>query len=792
MRSIILFFLFLSPILIHAQYEVKGKVMAEEEAIGWANIVLLNAHDEMVQGTTSDEDGMFNMNVDKGNYKIQITFLGLADWEQEIQIESDYDMGIILLKEDANTLDDVVVTARRKLIEHNANGFVFNVENSVAATGGNGLDVLKVTPGINVQNNSVQMIGRGASQVMVNGRLLPLSGDDLIDFLNSLSSDDIKKIAIIKNPSAQFDAEGNGGLIDIILKKGVQNSWKNSTTFSHNQNTYFFQTLKNNFYYSKDKINFSLSANGTLGHLREIEQFDVYFPSSTWEFITDTKKNKESYSGRIALDYQLSPKTSIGGQYYSSYAKPRFPSNGFTNIYNEQNQLDSTFVNKGDSRRVISSQVSNLHLISNLDSLGRQLSLDVDFFNFKNNLDQDNIIHTVSPENTFIGVNYSAQNKAIQQINNFSGKAHMDHPLKAFNLSYGAKVSFLKTENDFQNYRTASGYPVLDTSVSNLFEYTENIQAIYVNASKEWKDKWSLQLGLRLENSQTKGLSKTLDQTNKNQYIQFFPSLYLGHKINDKHRLSFNYGRRISRPNFRDLNPFRVYANSSTYSEGNPFIQPSYTHNFDLNYHYNGIWTGNFFMNYMEEGFGTVFMADPSTNVQAITRRNFYDNIHGGIGQVLSLEPTKWWSTRTQVYLLFNKSYFDQDINALPQNGLHLYASTNQTFHLGKNSKIQMDFWYSSAHKSNLFDIGDTYSLNIGFQQSLFKNKLQLTISLNDVLNSASLDRLASVVNGVETIYSNNYSSRYGLLSLSYQFGNKKLKTKGSRLGNEENRRRSQ
>ena len=144
---------------------------------------------------------------------------------------------------------------------------VFNVEKSIASTGGNGLDVLRITPGIQLQNNTLSILGKGATQVMINGRLSPLAGDELISFLSGFSANDIVKVEVITNPPAKYDAAGNGGLINIILKKGVENSWKNATTISYNQNKYNFTTLTNNFFYNKNKVSFSGSLNATKGNL---------------------------------------------------------------------------------------------------------------------------------------------------------------------------------------------------------------------------------------------------------------------------------------------------------------------------------------------------------------------------------------------------------------------------------------------------------------------------------------------------------------------------------------------
>ena len=226
MKPIIALILSLFTASIFAQTEIKGQVIDQNMPIAYANIILKNSNNEIVTGVTSDFDGYFTINTKKGNYKLTISYVGYTNYNKDINLENNINLGVVTLQEDSSQLDEVVITSRKKLIEQKADRVVFNVENSITASSGDALDALKVAPGLQVQNGIIKMFGKGTPRVMVNNKMVPLTNEELIGYLNSLSASDIKKIEIIATPPAQYDASGNGGLINIILKEGQINSWK--------------------------------------------------------------------------------------------------------------------------------------------------------------------------------------------------------------------------------------------------------------------------------------------------------------------------------------------------------------------------------------------------------------------------------------------------------------------------------------------------------------------------------------------------------------------------------------
>ncbi|MEL7163512.1 MAG: outer membrane beta-barrel family protein, partial [Bacteroidota bacterium] len=333
--------------------------------------------------------------------------------------------------------------------------------------------------------------------------------------------------------------------------------------------------------------------------------------------------------GRLALDYEFSPRFSLGGQYLGNFGEP----NSFGASRTLIGRPDSLFDSTQDGLREVTSHTSNLHGRWALDTNGLTLSFDLDLFDYDNELDQTNVIRTLGPEGDLRGTNLAQQNRSAQRIDNRSARVDVEHPLGTVKLDYGFALNYTETFGDQRSFNVGTGPATFDSLLSNEFLYEENIQAAYLNASGSFGEKWNWQAGLRGENTQTESYSVTLDQRTPNDYFRLFPTLFLSHRPNDDHDFSFSYGRRINRPGFRNLNPFRLYINSNSYSEGNPFLQPSFTDRFEFTHGYKGWLRSNLFFNRTLDGHGTLFSQDPETQVQAVLRRNYFVDYYFGIGE---------------------------------------------------------------------------------------------------------------------------------------------------------------
>lgn len=791
MKKLMIYILILLPAWGFSQVQLKGIVNDRLASIAGANVIVNNLAGEIITGAVTKADGSFLISLKTGNYKMKISSIGFLTEERTLQLENDTDLGVIILKEEAGNLNEIKISAKKKLITYKSDRIVYDVENSVSAAGGNAVNAITAAPGIILKNNTLSMLGKGSSRVMINGRLIELTGEDLLNYLNSIAVAEIKSVEVIANPPANYEASGDGGLINIILKKGVNDSWKNSATLTYEQNKYSSFTMRDNFLYNKNKVKLSASVATSLGKSNVKQDLTTYYPTGPWELSYQGKQKKNNYSGRMAIDYDVSKNTVIGLQYMGDHNSPGSSDYTRINILNNTNSLDSLLVNTGFRDQSSVSHTANAHLLSKLDTLGRKISFDFDYFSFNTKTDKDFLANTYLPDFQFLNTNLSARNISNQKIDNYSIKLDMEHPLKFINLSYGAKASVINSEADIEYYNTITGKPALDPDRSNTFNYKEKNMAVYVNGTKNIKTRLSLQLGLRLENTQTDGYSGTLNQANHNNYLQLFPTFYLTYKANESNSYQFNYGKRINRPGFGILNPFRSYLNSNSYSEGNPFLQPSFTESFDFTHTYKGKLRTNLFFNTTTDGFGPVFTSNPQTNSLILTRQNYFKEFYYGAGEDYTVNITPWWQSNNLAYILASKSKFLNTINATPKNGAQFYLSTNNTFSLGQSTKLEVDYYYSSSYKRGLYEFGSTSGLNLALKQSLLKNNLQLSLMVNDVLNTAFLKDYTSVVNGIKQVYNENNSSRFFRFSITYNFGNDKINVKERDFGNKDEQKRT-
>ncbi|WP_158655340.1 TonB-dependent receptor [Flavivirga eckloniae] len=756
-------------------------------AIEFANVVLTSPDGKIIAGSVTDATGGFVLSVKQGNYKLVISFIGYEDWIKNISVNTNKNLETITLIESKNELDEVEVVAKKRLFERKIDRLVFNVENS-SSNNGDILNALKVTPGVRVLENGISIIGRDQVRVLIDGKFLELTREDLVNYLRSIPAGDIASIEVITSPPAKYQAEGNSGFINIVYKKNKSNSWKNNIFTAYTQKSYPTLYLGNTFSLKKNKLQLYANVGLNKGNSAVESTSDIYYEDFENKSRRKFKNETDFLSSRFSLDYDFSSKTSIGiiAQHYTIPQNSR--DNEILNITNN-NTIRERFITRANSDQKSKIASYNLHLIQKLDTLGRQFSIDVDYFDFNKDRERYFFTNQVNGSDELIN-NFEALNYGKQDIENYSFKIDFEYPTKFVNISLGSRISFTNITSDTKLFNIENGENILDTENSNVFNFEEDIQGVYIDFYKKINEKWQAKLGARLENTETRGELITNETVNRNSYLKLFPTAFIQYNIKENRSLNFSYNKRLNRPKYWELNPFKWFRNPNSYSEGNPFLLPAITDNFNLRYTINKNLTVSSSFSTTDQGSGQITLLNEGDINQIYTRDNYYKSDTYRAQVSYDYRKIKWWDSH------FQTSVFHTDVKVRPlyrnivnvNNGTGVYFSTNNTFSLWNNLKFDLSFWYSAPNKV-FFEKREAKSLDFGINFSFLGEKLQCNINAYDILKTSNRDIIVYTKN-IRQVYNDYYDNRHFVLSLRYSFGNKKVNVKSKDFGNDEEKNR--
>jgi len=793
MKKIIIILLSIIAINSNAQIVVKGKIFdkATTQPMEFVNIILSGQSLTYPIGTITDIDGYFELSVEKGLYILQASFVGQDFISQEIEIKNEnIDLGIILV-ETTHQLDELTVTAKKKLIQRKIDRLVFNVENSSKSSQGNALEVLRVTPGVRVQNDNISMIGKSNLQVLINDKIVQLSNQDLAIFLKSIASEDIKNIEVITTPPAKYEASGNSGLINITLKQAKQNSWNAQVKSSYTQRTFASGSCGGSFNFNKNKLSLVSSINYREGAYYQEQDDYAYFPDGLWYTSSPFKGDIKGLNARMDFNYKITSKWEMGAQYLYNKANYYYTDEPYTPVFDyDSNEIIRSLQSEGAADLSPEIHSINYNNEITIDTLGRKITLNLDYFNFSNpdikTYTGVSIKQNPNAEHFFRGTNSNEQN-----VSNVSAKLDIEYPLDWIGLSFGGKIMNSKSLNDISFFNSGLvDNPVINLPISqNNFAYKEDVQAIYFSANKKINDKWSTQFGLRIEATQTNSKSNNLDLSIKNDYTKLFPTFYLSYDVNEQSNISFTYSKRIRRPSFFELNPNVYFTNPFQTIEGNAFLQPAFIDNLELTNTYNNFIT-KLYYSYEDNLFSQVPLADVTTNIIRFTNENFINTHRIGISGNYTFDKISWWSSNNNLDINYSESSFQLKEKQEDQKGINSTISTYNDFNLNKNLLLGVNFWYSFPGMNGVYDTKEASSFSLSLQYLLLDKNLNISIRGNDIFKS-SAERNESRVNGVLQTARYYYDNRSFHLAISYKFGNKNLKAKKHKTGNKEERRRT-
>lgn len=786
---------------IYAQgsFKIEGTLLDENsKPLPFSNVLLLKAADStLVKGVATNENGIFEFESFPANtYIVSASMMGYEKFSSPsftISTETPtFSFQPIKMKLVSNQLKEVTVAAKKPFIEQQVDKTVVNVENSIVASGNSALEVLEKAPGVIVdqQNDQIKLKNKSGVLFMIDGKRNYLSEADLVQFLKNMTSDQIASIEIITNPSSKYDASGNSGIINIKLKKNQ--SFGTNGSISTTAGTAFIPNSTGdltrgsaslNLNYRNKKWNIYGTSSGNRGAWYNDNQLNrkVNFENSLSTFNQYSERNGSGLgnSTKIGVDYFASTKTTVGIMLDGNYWDGTMVGDNTTKIQSQVENLisKSSLAQSSEMDMGRKNLTSNFNIKHNFDEKGKELTVDIDYSGFNNSSNQffntnffdanDNITSTLNQ-----------RNRTPNKINIIASKIDFTLPLeKKVRLEMGAKSSYVKTDNNFVFEQQQDGGWVNDKEKSNYFIYKENVNAAYLNINKSW-EKWSVQAGLRAEHTNSNGNSVTLNKVVARNYVSLFPTFFLNQTINKDNSLRYSYSRRIDRPNYEQLNPFLFFLDPYTYEEGNPFLQPQFTDNYEVTYTYKGAASLALGYSNTHDYMAQITEQDDATKVTKAIQRNLerFENYSANLS--FPVPVRKWWMMQNQVSFYYNRFKDDNLLGGQLNIGAFAYNFyTSSLFTLPKNWTAEMNMWYNSPSVYGMFrNTKPQYAINAGIQKSFWEKKGRLKLNANDLFLTSFWNGAVKYQNMDFTI-SNRWTSRRVSLTFSYNFGNQNVKS---------------
>lgn len=806
MRNLLVLFLCVIMLSSVAGNAIKGTIADENKRpVEFANILLHQlGNTDFLNGATSDSLGQFSLDALKdGNYFLEVVYVGYkTDTITDIQLENNAikDVGEIALKLEENTLKGVEISASRPTIERKADRIVYNVENSAKSSGENVLDLLRSVPGVTVNgNDQIRINGKSDVQVIINGKVEVLNTEQLANLLKSIQSSNVKKIDVVSNPSARYDAESKGGVLEIQLKSSLQTGMNGSVYANYRQNEFASTELGFNINVNHKK--WILSTNYNFGYNNNYQKntFKRDFTSDSSIIRFDEKsydRNKFiNHYANLSLKYNINDKNTIGiGGEIFQFHNPH-TANSLLNVFNNisiSENLNSIQKTINTSYGKCINPSANFNFRSVLDSMGSTLELTYDYtysYLYTNSHLDMGFYDSTDSEKPIPHADFIQDNPYI--VNLHTARLNYNKPLKKeHSIELGVKFTWTTTTNDIQFKNLSGTEYVFDSTKSNKFQYIENINALFSTWSKNWKKGWSTNLGLRIEQTNTNQRSYTLNKITKRHYVDFFPSVFIQKNIKDKHSINLNFSRKINRPDFNDLNPFQFYLSPYSIWTGNENLRPQYANITEFTYTYKNAYS--FFIGHenLNNNYTHLIFQDDSTKISTYRASNFKVRNNLNIGVNINKELFKWWTISYSAQYTFFK--YNSIVNNSPfiVTSHKFNISLDNTFILPKDFTINVFGFYTSPHYDATDIMQSDGMLNISVSKAFFDKKLRIRLAGNDILGTKNMSYTTNFFN-VNSKTTNRWSSRFFSLSVTYNFQKgKKFQNTRINKSNEEEKSR--
>ena len=686
----------------------------------------------------------------------------------------------------------VVVVSKKPFIEQLLDKTVVNVQTDISAATSNAFELLQKAPGINITADDViNMSGKAGVNIMIDGRSTQMSNKDLASFLRGLQASTIDKIELISNPASKFDAQGNAGIINIKLKKIKIQGTNGNLSIGYARSNHYRSNAAFSINRRAGKVNMfaNLSVDNNLQHtnghiIRKVTIGAVVKNFSN--YTTDIDRNV-SNNIRTGVEYYVTKKSSFGFLFNTNANNSPFKTPGFTNIISN-GIVDSSLVTSNNNLYKNRRYNTNFNYTYK-DTVGNELNIDVDYTHFKNTNLTSLTTNYLNKNNT--KYNFTANDLDVAtRINIYALKIDYSKQLKNIKakLETGVKLSNVSTGNSLFVTHLKGNVMLADTGKSNLFTYNENVAAAYLNFSSSIK-RLTYQIGLRVEKTRLSGTSINLLLNSINNpdtnYLNIFPSIFVGYNFNEKNKIALSFSKRINRPDYQSLNPFETIYDAYTSEKGNPYLKPQYSHNFEIKYTYRyalNVAVGyNHTTDYSQTITTQTGEKTQGTTANIGSLRNLFINISA------PLPITKWWDGYVNITAFANHYKGILPIGTLNEKATGFNYYLQQNFKLGKGWSTQISSWLNAATKEAIFKSSALGSLDVAIKKTVAKEKGAIRLGITDILNTQQWQQTVQFAN-MDFSYYRKWESRSVRLQFSWSFGKTKYSARDRETNIDANR----
>jgi len=804
MRILILILAAVTSLSLNAQ-QVNGIAKdADGKPVNGATISLLkDTGRAILKFVVSKESGDYIFdNVKPGRYRVSASHVGFAPSISpvfEVKGETAFVPELKLAKA-TGQMSNVTITANKPIVEVKADKTILNVEGTINSVGSDALDLLRKSPGVLVdKDENLSVNGKNGVQVYIDGRPTPLSGQDLSNYLKSIQSSNIESIEIITNPSAKYEAAGNAGIINIRLKKNKSLGTNGSVNLGVNEGFYPKYNAGITLNHRSRSVNIFGNYSYNEGNNRNKINLYRTVADSLFNQHGVMKMKNESHNYKAGVDYFIDKRNTVGIMVNGTFSNPTMSNNSRTPIsYIPTGVVDRILVANNTS--TLKRNNINLNLnYSYTGTDGSSLTLNADhgYYNINTNQFQPNYYYDASGQT----ITRSVVSRMISPTNIYinSLKADWEQNFKKGKLGYGAKLSYVKTDNDFQNYDVSGSSEVLNNDKSNLFDYKENINAGYVNYNRQLKG-IMIQAGVRVENTVSRGVSTGQTGTGKYEssfrrnYTDVFPSAAITFNKNPMSQFGLTYSKRIDRPAYQDLNPFEFKLDEYTFQKGNVNLRPQYTNSIGISHTYKYRLNTSLNYSHVKDMFAQWIDTIQKTK-GFVSKKNLatQDIVSFNISYPFQHKSYSVFANLSSNYAKYKADFGPGRKVDQSAFGLVLYAQNSYKFGKTKTWGAELTgFYVAPTIQQGAFRSNSLWNVDGGLSKLIWKNKGTIKLSYSDIFNSFHFTGKQEFA-GQLTRVNANWESQQIKLNFVYRFGSNQVKAARNRnIGAEEENKRTQ